>query len=388
MARVSSREVRSVARSPLDASLRAVDVALWPIPRARWTAFRDSELVLSRRRGHDAIDTSSGSRELDAAHAQLRRESDEHEYLVRVAHAVLEPRYGWAFVSPLRVVFETLNPKCNRWETARASITGVLRAQRPGRHGDQIRLPAAVSLRDFNEANYWHFFNDVFPKLLLADEVGIPRDVPAVIGARLARAPFFELVEPVLSRYRPLVVQDEQTYVFADELFWGATLNYDIDPFDVFLDDLAALSPRAGATPCAEGRGAFVTRGGTRARPVSNRDEIHAVCGELGLDVLEFDDVAPTEAPEVIRGYETIVGFHGAGLTNAMFRRGCPTRMGEIVTMDWPDYAYSQLAHHFGFRYRAMTSRPDPDMPGCYLVDVDRFRSFVGELLDGPATCR
>jgi hypothetical protein len=368
-----------------------VDVVLWKIPRWRQKPFDRSELVSSRFRKHDQVDSSCGDPELDAAFAERRADSGEREYTVRAEHVTIEPRYGLVFLTPLRVLFESLNPKCARWPTARASITALVRARLGDRRLRRLRLASVVSLRDFNETNYWHFFNDVFPKLLVARDLGIPDDVPALVSARLTRAPFYELVAPVLSTFRPIVVQDEDTYVDVDEFFWSATLNYDIQPFDTFLDVLGPVGELPEGNESKAGRVAFITRSPRRARPITNLDEIHAICTSFGIEILDFDAIPPTSAPALMQSFETVIGLHGAGLTNVMFRRGAPTRMAEIVMDDWTDYAYAQLAHHFGFQYRAMLARQDPDARAgtrAFRVDPERFRVFVDDLLALPPTCR
>jgi glycosyltransferase involved in cell wall biosynthesis len=385
-----ARPGTAAVRSPALIATKALDVALWQIPRSRHKRFDRSELLVSRERRYEGFDSDCGDPELDAEFTLRRKRYRELEYVLRAEHVTVEPRYGFAFLSPLRVLFESLNPKCVRWSTARASVTALMRARLGDRHFEQMPLPSVVSLRDFNETNYWHFFNDLFPKLLMAQEVGIPDDVPALVSRRLTETPFYELVSPIMSTYRPIVVQEANAYVRADEFFWSATLNNDIRPFDVFLDDLDIQDAPAIDEVSGRDRIAFITRSPDRVRRVTNIDEIHEICTSLGMEVLDFDDIRATSVPGLMKTFETVVGLHGAGLTNVMFRRGLPTRLGELIMEDWRDSAYSQVAHHFGYQYRALQVRRDVDAPkgeDVYRVDPERFRLFVHQLLSLPPTC-
>jgi hypothetical protein len=382
---VARPSLQDLIRSPGAATRKAADTALWTIPRWRYEPFDGCELLIRRVRSNEPFHSDCGTPFIDRALTEYRRASEEVEYLIRIRDATVEPRYGFAFLSPFRVAFESLNPRNVRWPHARASITELLQSKSRSRRRRTIRLPAALSLRDFNEANYWHFFNDLFPKLLLAREWGLPESVPMIVGQRFAETSYFEFVAPILRRFRPLIIQDVDTYVEIEELFWGATLNGDIAPFDTFLDELSLnypelLPPPMGLGAEVGGAAAFITRGQHLARRVHNLGELHAICEDRGLAILDFSEIPTAEAAQVVRRYSRYVALHGAAITNLMFRRGKPTVIGEVLPRDWLDASYSQLAHHFGFRYRAMLSeRSGPE--DSYQVDTARFTHLVDDVL-------
>ena len=85
----------------------------------------------------------------------------------------------------------------------------------------------------------------------------------------------------------------------------------------------------------------------------------------------------------------TIAGFHGAGLTNLMFRRGQRTRVGEIVMEHHIAPEYYVLSRHFGFGYQAMlgTLVDGGSEPRCR-VDPQRLDEFLAALLASPGAAR
>jgi hypothetical protein len=376
---------------------RGVDAALWTLARKRHRPFDGATALISRFKQHAVLPVDTGCAVLDEHFERFLAGSREQEYLVATSSsAVLEPRYGFVFLSPGRVLFESLNRKDSRWPTARASTTSLLKASKNRGDVRTIHLPSVLSLRDFNEYNFWHFVNDIFPKLLLAEEAGIRSDVPAVVGRRFARMKFFPAIEPTIRKYRPIVVQDEKTFIRADKIYCGVSLNNDIGEIDSFLDVLddvdatraADLAGDTGAKPRAS-HAVFVTRSARRPRPVVNIAEIHEVCEDFGLEVIDFDDVSFTEAQAIMRRSDTIVGLHGAGLTNAMFRRGLPTRMGEVIMEDHVAPEYFMLARHWGFAYRGMLGQRVESDDGwrIYRVDPAAFAGFVRSILGAEPTC-
>jgi hypothetical protein len=371
--------------SRLSLVTRAADTALWSVPRLRHRPFDGADLVLSRVRTYPSIVPDTGNDVVDDQFRSHVGSYKELEYLLRTRQpAVVEPRYGFAFLSPLRVLFESLNPKCQRWPTARSSITALLQATHHRASGRLVELPVALSLRDFNENNFWHFFNDVYPKLILAEESRIPSNVPAIVGRRLAELPFFQETCSSIARYRPVIVQDDRTFIRVGQLYCGVTRNNDFAYFDRFLDDYEnqmygdSVNDRSAR---ASGSAAlFITRRSNRSRLVVNLNEIHGICKAMGVEVVDFECLDLVGARSRIRSAQTIIGLHGAGLTNAMFRRGLPTRMGEVLMDDHVAPEYFLLAHHWGFDYQAMLGeRAGTDHRGLpsYRVEPEAFGAFV-----------
>jgi hypothetical protein len=393
------KRVARVARqdwsSLLSSFARVVDAALWFVARQRHRRFDGAIPLISRFKEHEVLPVATRCSPLDAHLERFLATTREEEYLLSTTTtAVLEPRYGFVFLSPTRVLFESLNPKNSRWNTARASATSLLKADRNRRGLRVLNVPSVLSLRDFNEDNLWHFVNDVFPKVLLAEEAGVPSHVPAVIGHRLANLKFFPAVEAAICRHRPVLVQDEETFIRADTIYCGVSLNNDITRIDSFLDAFHDIDPSQSVMPddapasSQRADAVFVTRSARRPRRVTNIAEIHHICEDVGLEVVDFDDLSFGEAEAVMRRSQTIVGLHGAGLTNVMFRRGLPTRIGEVVMEDHVGAEYFMLARHWGFTYRGMLGQRVANFDGkpAYFVDPSEFEAMVRTILEAEPT--
>jgi capsular polysaccharide biosynthesis protein len=115
--------------------------------------------------------------------------------------------------------------------------------------------------------------------------------------------------------------------------------------------DARFLRSLFGVQECDASARLYVARGRTRRRRIRNEAEVIALMRRLGFDV--FDPAAHTvrEQARVFAGARTVIGFHGAGLTNTIFC-GKDTRLVEIFDRGYVADHYSTLAAQLGLDYR------------------------------------
>ena len=95
----------------------------------------------------------------------------------------------------------------------------------------------------------------------------------------------------------------------------------------------------------------YVTRGHTRRRRIRNEAEVIALMRRLGFGI--FDPAAHTvrEQARLFASARKIIGFHGAGLTNAIFC-GKDAKLVEIFDRGYVADHYSTIAAQLGLEYR------------------------------------
>jgi len=245
------------------------------------------------------------------------------------------------------------------------------------------RERAVVSLHEFGDTNYYHFYGDVLGKLALLHEHGIGADLPIVVSAQLAAKPYFRAAVACSAqlRARRWIVQDRQA-IDADEVIVCKTLPHMRASFDWVLD----LLDVAPADPHAADR-IFLTRNARRGRYIRNNDAVAQVCCEHGFALVDADGLRLDEQIRCFAQARYVVGIHGAGLTNLIFRRGAPCSVLELFPPDNLPPHYYWLAHHYGWRYDALVGRAG-STAGSFDVDVDRLRAKLSVLLAeaSPAT--
>ena len=100
----------------------------------------------------------------------------------------------------------------------------------------------------------------------------------------------------------------------------------------------------------------FVTRSKARVRHLENVQEIEEVCTRLGFELVDTDLLSPEQQIESFANAAWIIGIHGAGLTNILFRLG-HCQVFEIFpppNLGYLPFHYIMLAKMRGFRYQAI----------------------------------
>jgi len=150
--------------------------------------------------------------------------------------------------------------------------------------------------------------------------------------------------------------------------------------FTVYPDRFAAradnfIARRLGARPDPQRRDRlYVSRNlaGGVVRGIRNEAELIP-----GLKARGFEIVDPASWPlkrqiERFAVASLVVGPHGAGLTNIMFRAGAPLALVEIIpdNKEWR-YYYCEMSQHLGFFYLPLLGRSESASDETAPFDVD-----------------
>jgi hypothetical protein len=287
------------------------------------------------------------------------------EYVYHVNQRVMmEPEYGFLIAPPSYLIYESvpLSEQIRSRETivycsALPSFTKLLRA-RAG------KLPvrkerAIVSMRFVFEPNYYHFIQDTLTRLALLDRAGVPEDVPLVVSKKIGETRFFKEItgRGALARRR-WIVQDG-FHIDAEEAYFARTSEGNREQLDHVMDLLGVPEPDSRG-----GRRLFLTRDlAKRGRGIINMHEIEPVLASYDLEVVDTDHLTFDEQVRLFNETRLVVGIHGAGLTNVIFRRGSKLDLVEIfLPSETPLYFYI-LARTFGYNY-AYVKGINPDSKG------------------------
>jgi hypothetical protein len=273
------------------------------------------------------------------------------EWVVAVDDALIEPSWGWAVEGLNRLVPRSLpygkleqGPHVGRFLVKRA-----LYGTRPK------RVEELVSLRDKYETYYWHVFGDLLPRLVVLADQGIAEGLPLLVAKPVFEAPYFEQVirRAGLDR-RTWIVQDGKLHVRAGRAYFCRPLRYWRPHFDAVLRLLQV--PVDEAPP---ERRLFVTRHHEH-RTVSNLAEIESIARTAGLEVIEPAELTLDQQIELFGAARKVVGVHGGGMTNIIFRGGRPLDVFELMASWWADPGYFWVSGLFGYRYQQLVGETVP----------------------------
>lgn len=242
-------------------------------------------------------------------------------------------------------------------------------------------VPIAISLRHGAEANYWHYFQLVATKAVIADLHGLDPDIPLVLSRRQMDVPFIRrTVELGVFGERPLIVQEHDEVLAADELMVIRPPLHGAIYRDALLDRLQ-VSGDSGISERV-----FVTRGKSAEndRRLQNEADVERALEPFGFRTVDPQALSLDDQMRLFSGCGFMISPHGAGLTNMIFRRGAPLDVIEIFNANLVNPCYRIVAEEYGFRHAEMicetvSGKPRTAKP---LVDVaalvDRVRAMAG----------
>lgn len=101
----------------------------------------------------------------------------------------------------------------------------------------------------------------------------------------------------------------------------------------------------------------YVARGATRRRRIRNESEVITLMRSLGFTICHPAELSVSEQARQFAGARTVIGFHGAGLTNTIFC-GHGTRFIELFDGGYVADYYSKIAVQLGLEYHRIVSEP------------------------------
>jgi capsular polysaccharide biosynthesis protein len=300
----------------------------------------------------------------------------QDEYLlVYEQPCVIEPRYGWALTTQGRLLYPSLGfsrvPYLHKPDNAAKTLRGVVVEDHP----------ELVSLRDTGEENYYHFYNDVLAKLFFLEEkLNLSPDVPLLVAQRLYEKPYFQyfLKHPYL-RDRRWIIQDQQ-YIRSQRTYFCKPLTHTPKYYS---RALSMVQPEDLAGAAEADRRLFITRSPQRLRFIENNAEIAAICQEWEFESVDFDELTLPQQIRAMSQARYVVGIHGAGLTNILFRSSRPLGLLEIYPPStYFPFHYVLMANQLGFQYDGIIAQPGTkQFSGGFYVDPTELRQHLAALL-------
>ncbi|MCC2113223.1 MAG: glycosyltransferase family 61 protein [Hyphomicrobiales bacterium] len=332
------------------------------------TSFRRA-LVSARRRGQRKLERTLPSIPIDDASERLYQSTKlwadpelttevpqplAAEYRRWLAHedpayvrryrgnVAIDPWTGHIYVDR-RIVWGSTDVEPDRARERSPRFLGQLTGRRT--HHDEI-----ISLHHRFDTNYFHFINNVLTKLPLVDRLGLEPDIPVVVPQRLARTPFFQAATARGAIGRRVIVQGDREIITARTV-------YTVKPHDPDRDLLDAVCDRLGVTAddAAEER-IFIARGPGAAnrRHLRNQSEIDAILLRYAVRKVDPQAMSLDEQIALFARCSLVVGPHGAGLTNILWRRSAPLTLVEMFNPAVLSPCYFMLARLWNHNYHCL----------------------------------
>jgi capsular polysaccharide biosynthesis protein len=260
--------------------------------------------------------------------------------------SIIEPDWGYVITSSGHILEESLS--FNHPVGTRPFASGIPspRHYASARSSSSLVSPlydSVVSLRHLFEGNYFHFIVDLLGELELLDSSGLSPDIPIVVGSEGSSGFGKEMLELGQLASRNWIVQQGSPVRAKTVIFLrtyqksGARTKHLLELFGV---------PSGGTR--GDDR-LFLTRPQSVGRTLVNSEEVATVMAANGFRSVVTDSLSVRDQIHLFQNARYIVGAHGAGLTNVIYRRGAPLGVLELHAQRWVTEAYSDICSQYGF---------------------------------------
>lgn len=234
-------------------------------------------------------------------------------------------------------------------------------------------IDQVISLRDTGEENYFHFFNDVLPKIFFLLEQGIPvHEYTLVVSERLYNKSYFQFFYNTWANTFTWHVQKDEWIQFRRAIFckpYTHAKKFLMKGLDVVHYDGIKKVPD---------RRIFLSRSRKSLRYIENEDEIFKVVARYGFEKVDTAELPFLKQVALFSETSHLIAIHGAGLANILF--GSKMSILEIYhTSEYVPFHYIMLASLLGFDHQILLGTPQ-DANGGFRVEAAAVVSYLREV--------
>ena len=287
---------------------------------------------------------------------------------------VVEPFFGWAIIPGRRILNKSFIFSEDPWRSwPMPSLLDYISPRR-----NTIVLEKAVSL-SCDWGNYYHFFVDVLPQFYVLDICGVPANIPVIVPHCFKNKRFiqdFMKLSGYLNR-RPIIVQQRYEYIkVKKEIYFSKDSNFHSKGLHAVLDSFAGLIENESF-----GCRVFLNRSPETGRYITNFEELRSLIGKYGLRIVDSATMSLEDQIRLFSSTEILVGIHGAGLANMIFRRGRDMKIMEIFTQNRQPNHYKRLASDFNYDYTPFIAGAPLQGKSGFDVDPALFENALAQCL-------
>ncbi|MBS1978371.1 MAG: glycosyltransferase family 61 protein [Bacteroidetes bacterium] len=293
--------------------------------------------------------------------------TQEEFLLILEKQCMIEPKFGWGIVNRRKLVYYSLGISRTPFQK-KPEIIPLLAKK------NEIRLKQAISLRDTGEENYFHLYNDVLAKIFFLKSFGVDvEEYTVIVAGALWDKPYFKAIveRSTFLRSLPWLVQREE-YLVCDKVVFCKPMTHRLD---LWKEIVSPFVHRAGGQ-----RRIFITRSKESLRYLENENEVISLFKIQGIEIYNCDALSLEQQSELFASAVLIIGIHGAGLTNLIYRNS-PCHVIELFPPPESDYLpfhYVMLAGQQGFTYDAVIGEWGRERhSGGFCIDVSSLSALI-----------
>ena len=295
----------------------------------------------------------------------------QDEYLLRFDRGgFIEAKVGWGITLDRKLIYPSLGfsraPHVRKPDLFELFLT----------RKKIVKLDAIISLRDTGEENYFHFFNDLISKLFFIKDNGIDlNNFTVVVSQKLYEKEYFKVtIENSWLKDLTFHVQTDEWIEFKTALFCKPlthTLKY-------FKQTVRLLLPENSGNGR---RRVFITRDAKTFRFIDNMKELLPVLESYGFEIIDSAKLSFLDQLRIFSECSILIGVHGAGLTNMIFRQGRSLSVVEIANpFEYIPFHYIMLSAQFKYPYTVILGKDNNLKTGGFRLEPNDLEGALNKV--------
>lgn len=289
----------------------------------------------------------------------------------------IEPSVGWAMTLDNKLIYASLGfsgaphvkkPKIGQTYFFKKSV---------------VEVNKVISLRDTGEENYFHFFNDVLPKLLFLQDHGYNlSDYVILVSERLFVKPYFQYFYRHFFSEFCWHVQKNEWIRFNEALFCKPYTHS--RKYWLWISN--AVRRTIPVRACEPSR-IFITRSAKTLRYIENMDEVIPILSYFHFKIVDTSQLSFEEQVNLFSNCTLLIGIHGAGLTNIVFGQHQALRVVEIAQPGhYLPFHYLMLCKLKGYAYKSIIGNTGrQNYKGGFRLEPSVLKATLHDFLDSNA---
>lgn len=309
--------------------------------------------------------------------------TDQNKYLQQipltfhhiVKHKVcfIEPQMGWA-IQGRTIIAESYafwtNVKSG-WPPL-PSLIGYLNPFKKVR-----KVQKAVSFH-YGWDNYYHFFIDTLPQIKHWQSLGL-KNVVYIVPDKVKNIRFVQgylALDPFLDEQQVVYQSKNEYFKITEEVHFLKRSRYGSVELKSCIDEIIHKLP---SKKFEDSKRVFLIR--KNYRSATNLDELIAIAEKHGFETQLAEGLSLKDQIYLFANTRWLIGFHGAGLTNMIFRINQAMSVLELFPENKIPLHYWHLTIDFGFNYSYLIGDAFTSVDENYFIEPDSFNKAIVRML-------